>query len=119
MRKLLRFFKNIWVYRRELWGDRHWDEAFLVAFVERKLRLMHAELSDPNKSMAIHTKKELRRLKIAAEYARRITGDHYYSDTFWRQSSPETRWKDVLILETRDWNGLWDTIKKYGRTWWD
>lgn len=119
MRNLLKFFHNVWVYRHELWNDRHWDEAYLVAFVGRKLTLMHDELSDPNKSMAIHTQKELRRLKIAAEYARRIHSDHYYQDTYWNAETPERRWKTIVALEERDWNGLWDTIKKYGRTWWD
>lgn len=133
MRNLLRFFHNIWVYRHELWNDRHWDEAYLVAFVERKLKLMHEELSDPNKSMAIHTQKELRRLATAAEYAKRINDNNYYDrmpnlasgDWLKRLNDPKSSremsriCKDITDLENRDWNGLWDTIKKYGRTWWD
>ena len=130
---MLHFLKNIWRYRRELWNDHNWDGESIIPFIERKLKLLHEELSGP-RAIAIHTQQEFRRLKTAIEYARRINNPDQYMDRMpdrpkgkrcFEADTPEDVKammpivKAISDLEKRDWDGLWDTLKKYTKTWWD
>lgn len=134
---------NLWWYLPTVWADRQWDFSFTLAMLERKLTRQHRVLSDPSKNMAIHTRKELRKLKTAQCLAKRLCdGNHtdlagynvlvakYGKRSFNKifTGEPETKkeravwmqWAlDTQRLENQDWNMLWDTIKKHGRTWWD
>lgn len=131
---MINFIRNIWRYRNELYHDQQWDEGYLVHLIERKLRLMHEFLSS-DRAVAQHTVKELRRLQIAIECARRINEPGLYMDRY-PHSPDQPRWPmpapdsllgkaqlkaslEIAELEKRDWNLLWDTIKRYGQRWWD
>lgn len=131
---MINFFRNVWRYRKELYYDQQWDQGYLVILVERKLRLLYECLSGPN-MMGLHSQTELRRLQVAIECARRVNEPGIYMDRYpvspnldlifghdpkdpirkaQRQASLE-----IHELEQRDWNLLWDTIKRYGQGWWD
>lgn len=136
-RDLHRFLRNVWAYRDILWRDRDWDHTYLLAMIERKLDRMYTELSNPKLTVAIHSAKELRRLKMARELARRIVqGEHTdlaglpaikakYGEDWWDDNDPAraralTEWaRHATYLENQDWAMLFDTLKKFGRVWWD
>jgi hypothetical protein len=67
--------RNLWAYRRIIWGQREWDYSSLLELMEFKMRRMAVAIGD--KGHLKHGDRHGRQLRVCADLCRRIHQDDY------------------------------------------
>jgi hypothetical protein len=70
--------RNLWAYRRIIWGQREWDYSSLLELMEFKMRRMGTGIRDAD--IHVGSQRTAKQLLVCAELCRRIRMDEYYGN---------------------------------------
>jgi hypothetical protein len=140
---MIRFIKNIWFFRKELWNHVNNDYSSSLMIFKRSLELMSSYM-EKNYTESFIVQKRVSKMKTAIELINRIENEDYFKlalekihdefksspaykeeITFGRSSVTNEDINKATVLgvrlEENDWVNLWTILKdnRYGlRTWW-
>ena len=134
MYQFINNIKRLLYWLPVIWHDRPWSGEYgVMTILHHKLADMEQYLNGSD-SMAVHSEKHLRKLKIAKNLAKRLAEDVYIHNATmfeeskfdnWRFPDEETgKWFHIrclhsYYLEFQDRHMLYKILKKYLPYWWD
>lgn len=125
-----------------LWGDRDWDQAYLVRVLEFKLLRM-AERFESREAVHANAARIARDMRVTVEHLRRARNAEEYGPPApagelefepvpdrpqYSQLKPlaqpaARQWRAwgrrIETIEQENWNAAWEMIRRHGRHWWD
>ena len=134
----IKFVRNIWRFRKELWNFRAFDFAYNVQMLCRSLEITRDFLSDDKKTMACDSAKSAKEIQHflnlmndhnnAHELAEKKVGYTDYDDQLWlpydKQSDEfKEKFHEICVTSTHiekdRWNKAWKYLGKHCLSWWD
>jgi len=112
---------NLWIWFPTIWNDYQWDHVFIYKILYKKFSIMEKYFYS-KKPAAIHSKKDIRSIKICRILLERLLKDEYFSEEiFWIGNKKKT--KRILdhadMLEKQDIELLFKTMNRKITCWWD
>ncbi len=122
--KLFRFIKRLFAYLPVLWRDEDWDYLYLLRLMQFKIKRMRESIH--KYGYGVHGDKMFHRMRVVENLIDRLDSSDYGAAEYleWEKNGKyEEEFHKVLervdYSEENDWNMVFDTIKRYGRRWWD
>lgn len=137
MKNLINFFKNIYLFRKDLWNNRGYDAMFSLEMFNTSLKEVHRYIKS-NNQVSFHLEKRINRLEETIALIDKII-HHDYLDvskiknnikfdgekSFSNQDIINSRFSELsnesVKEEEKDWSKLFSLLKSnhYGiRSWW-
>jgi hypothetical protein len=88
------FFINVWLYRKTLAKDRHWDYVYILYMLKRKLELTRDVILKDEYTCSERTTQDLRYINICIKLIDYLENSYYLSERV-RYYNFDINWEDI------------------------
>lgn len=98
------------------WRWRSWDYSDVLKATEHGLRALEPVVRDGD---GVEGKKRAQEMRVALELLRRIDADEYFLNLYVTKDDWERRFDIDAAARERDWDMLFEVLRKRMRRWWN